>query len=259
MSVCESIDSLAMAYLDGELATEERHELEAHLCECAECRAHVDTERSEHDLLRKALAAPPAPDLLRAKLARALDAEDKAQRRRWTQYLLPGSAMCAAAAAIAVFVGMNPNVAPKVSPVARAAVRQEMRSLPLEVQGASTVPFVRRNFAQLELPQEEALIGARLLPQGVDGHDGMLMSYRMDSEHGPYVMSVLAVRDLREGEMQDGDEIHIGGGRTLHILEEAGRTTVSYVDPARRIGYYYMAPDLSPNELVGVVAGLIPR
>ena len=115
MSLCESIDSLAMAYLDGELATEERHELEAHLCECADCRVHVDTERSEHDLLRKALAAPPAPDLLRAKLVRALDAEDKAQRRRWTQYILPGSAMCAAAAAIAVFVGMNPNVAPEVS------------------------------------------------------------------------------------------------------------------------------------------------
>ena len=259
MSLCESIDTLAMAYLDDELAAEERHELEAHLCECAVCRGHVDIERHEHDLLRKALAAPPASELLRAKLARALDAEDKVQRRRWTQYVLPGSAMCAAAAAIAVFVSVNPNSPPEVGPVSRAAVRAEMRSLPLEVQGASTAPFVRRNFAQLELPQENALIGARLLPQAVDGHDGMLMSYQMDSEHGSYVMSVLAVRDLRDGEMQDGDEIHIGAGRTLHILEEAGRTTVSYVDPARHIGYYYMAPDLSPNELVGVVSGLIPR
>jgi len=34
MSLCESIDTLAMAYLDDELAAEERHELEAHLTEC---------------------------------------------------------------------------------------------------------------------------------------------------------------------------------------------------------------------------------
>ena len=195
MSLCESIDTLAMAYLDDELAAGERRELEAHLCECAVCRAHVDGERSEHDLVRKALAAPPAPDMLRAKLVRVLDAEDTVQRRRWTRYLLPGSAMCAAAAAIAVFVSVNPNSPPEVGPVSRAAVRAEMRSLPLEVQGASTAPCraPQLRAARAAAVQRIALIGARLLPQAVDGHDGMLMSYQMDSEHGSYVMSVLAV------------------------------------------------------------------
>jgi len=259
MSLCESIDTLAMAYLDGELAAEERHELEAHLTECGRCRSQLDGERADLALLRHALAAPPAPDLLRAKVSRALDAEDRIARRRWTQFLLPGSAMVAAAAAIAVFVAVKPpGGEPHVSPVAREAARVETRSLPLEVQGASTAPFVRRNFAQqLDLPNEDDLIGARLLPQGVDGHDGALLSYQMNSEGRSFVMSVLAVRDLGDGEMQDGDEVRIGGGRTLHVVETEGKAFVTYVDPARHMGYMYMAPELTVNELVGVVGGLV--
>src|SRR6185503_12894375 len=111
MSLCDSIDTLAMAYLDDELAAEERHELEAHLTECSECRAHVDGERADHALIKRALVIAPAPDLLRAKLIKALDKEDaessRAQRRRWTQYALPASAMIAAAAAIVMFVGVQ--------------------------------------------------------------------------------------------------------------------------------------------------------
>ena len=73
MSLCESIDTLAMAYLDDELASEERHELEAHLTECADCRAQLEGERADHALIKRALVIAPAPDLLRAKLIRALD------------------------------------------------------------------------------------------------------------------------------------------------------------------------------------------
>lgn len=258
MSLCDSIDTLAMAYLDDELAAEERHEIETHLTECAACRSHLDGERADQDLLRKALAAPAAPDLVKAKVARSLDGEDRAQRRRWASYLLPGSAMIAAAAAIAVFVAVKPQGSePQVGPVAREAVRVETRQLPLEVQGASTGPFVRRNFAQVDVPNEDDLIGARLVPQGVDGHDGLLLSYQMNSEGRSFVMSVLAVRDITDGEMQDGDEVRIGGGRTLHVVESEGKAFVTYVDPARHMGYYYMAPELTVNELVGVVGGLV--
>lgn len=262
MSLCESIDTLAMAYLDDELAAEEKHELEAHMTECASCRTHLDGERADHSMLRRALAAPAAPDLLRAKVVRALEAEDRKERRRWASYLLPGSAMVAAAAAIAVFVAVKPQGSePEVSsPVAREAVRVEARQLPLEVQGASTAPFVHRNFAQVDVPNQDDLIGARLVPQGVSGHDGLLLSYQMDSEGRSFVMSVLAVRDVSDGDMQDGDEVKIGSGRTLHIVESDGKAFVTYVDSARHMGYYYMAPDLTVNELVGVVGGLVgPR
>ena len=264
MSLCESIDTLAMAYLDDELAAEEKHEIETHLTECAACRSHLDGERADLDMLKKALAAPAAPDLLRAKVARVLDAEDRAERSRWASYLLPGSAMIAAAAAIAVFVTAKPQGTSQPivsSPVPSAAVRVETRQLPLEVQGASTAPWVRRNFAQLDLPAEDALVGARLMPQGVAGHDGAMLEYQMNSEGRPFLLRVVAVRDIREEDMQDGDEVKIGSGRTLHVVEgEQGQTFVTYVDPARHMGYMYSAPDLDTNELIGVVGGLVgPR
>jgi hypothetical protein len=254
MSLCESIDTLAMAYLDDELAAEERHELEAHLCECAECRTHVDTERSEHELVRKALTAPAAPDMLRARLVRALDAEDKVQRRRWTQYLLPGSAMCAAAAAIAVFVGVNPNSTPKVSPVAREAVRQQMRQLPLQ-RGTDTAGFLHANF---DLDPGDNVLGTTLYPHGVNGHDGALLVYRMNLEGRQFNANVVAIRDVSEDEFQDGEEVHIGD-RTLHVIQAAGETVVTYVDSRRHNGFIYRAPDISPNELVWLAgSGLLP-
>lgn len=256
MSLCESIDTLAMAYLDDELAAEERHELEAHLTECASCRTHLDGERADQDLLHKALAAPPAPDLLRAKVARALDGEDRAQRRRWASFLLPGSAMVAAAAAIAVFVAVKPQGEQHVGPIARDAVRQQSRQLPLEVEGPSTAPWLRQNFAAFEPPDPDKLIGARLLPQGVNGHDAALMSYRMTVDGSGFVMSVLAVRDLRDDEMQDGDEIRIGG-HTLHVLDDDGKTAITYVDSSHHIGYMFMAPALDVNELIWLVGGLV--
>jgi len=262
MSLCESIDTLAMAYLDDELAAEEKHEIETHLTECASCRSHLDGERADQDLLRNALAAPAAPDLLRAKVARALDAEDRAQRRRWASYLLPGSAMVAAAAAIAVFVAVKPqNGEPRVSnPVAREAMRVETRQLPLEVQGASTAPWVRRNFGPLDLPAEDDLVGARLWPQGVAGYDGAQLEYQMNSDGRPVTMRVIAVRGIHDDDMQDGDEVKIGSGRTLHVVQVQGQEFVTYVDPARHMGYMYFSPDLDTNELIGVVGGLVgPR
>jgi hypothetical protein len=245
-----------MAYLDDELAAEERHELEAHLTECTSCRSHLDGERADQDVLRKALAAPAAPALLRARISRALDGEDRDARRRWTQYLLPGSAMCAAAAAIAVFVAVRP---PKehVSPVAREAVRQQQRQLPLEVQGPNTSGWVRANFGPAL--EEDDLVGARLLPHGVQGHDGAKLVYQMSDNGHRFLMKVIAVRDIREEDMADGDEVRIGG-QVLHVIEDEGQTAVTYVDPVNHVGYMFAAPEIDANELIGVVGRLVgPR
>jgi len=259
MSLCESIDTLAMAYHDDELAAEERRELELHLTECAGCRAHVDGERAEHELIARALAAPPAPDVFRVRMSRVLDAEDAAEtraaRRRLSRWLLPGSAILAAAAAIAVFVAVKPAAERDLSQVAVDATRQVRRQLPLEVEGPGTGPWLKQNFASMEMPQIEEpssrLVGARLLPRGVNGHDGALLSYRIALTGNPFVVSVLVVRDLRDGEMTDGDEIEVNG-RTLHVLESDGHVAVTTVG-ANHMGYMFMAPDLSTNELVWLV------
>ncbi len=259
MSLCESIDTLSMAYLDDELAAEERRELELHLTECPSCRVHVDGERSDHELLARALAAPAAPDLLRSRVARALDAEDaavaRADRRRWTQWLLPGSAIMAAAAAIAVFVAVKPASPGEVGPVARQAAEVVTRPLPMEVQGPSTGPWLQQHFASMQMPSiaepSTELLGARLLPKGINGHDGALLSYQLDLDGRPFVLSVLVVRDIHDGEMSDGDEVEVNG-RTLHVLESQGRVAVTTTD-ANHMGYMFMAPALSTNELVWLV------
>src|SRR3569623_1459884 len=178
MSLCESIDTLAMAYLDDELAGEERHELEAHLTECAACRAQLDSERGEQDLLRRALVAPAAPDLLRAKIGRALDAEDRAARRRWTQYLLPGSAIMAAAAAIAMFVGVKPAGQHEVSPVARAAVTQQLRQLPMP-RDPQTTNILHANFDFDPQPNDNQIATA-LLPGSVYNHTNTQHNYHIN-------------------------------------------------------------------------------
>jgi anti-sigma factor RsiW len=262
MSLCESIDTLAMAYLDDELAAEERHELEAHLTECGSCRTHLDTQRADHALIQRALVVAPASDLVRAKIARSLDRADaehaKEQRRRWYQWVLPGSAMAAAAAAIVLFLGTQTQPERAAGTVAQQASKHVSRTLPLEVQGPSTGPWLNQHFAAVKPPNfkevdETQLLGARLLPGAINGHDAAALSYQIRRGTDPFILSVLVVRDLGEDEMRDGTPMRVNN-RTVYVLESApGQSVVSYVD-RNHMGYMFMAPELSVNELVWLVS-----
>src|SRR6185436_7256229 len=193
MSLCQSIDTLSMTFLDDELAPEERRELELHLLDCASCRDHLDRQRGELELVRKALVTPPASAMLKARIARALDAEDAAaarsERRRWSRWVLPGSAMMAAAAAILVFVGATPGSGTE-SPAIIQSAKQQIRPVsPLEVRGpANTTELLRNNRWPIEAPQftepSIELQGARLLPRGIANHDAVFLRYlvTLDSE-----------------------------------------------------------------------------
>jgi anti-sigma factor RsiW len=262
MSLCESIDTLSMAYLDDELATEERHELETHLTECTSCRTHLDGERFDQSLIKRALAVTPAPDLLRAKIGKALDREDaekaKETRRGWYQWMLPGSAMIAAAAAIVMFVGMQTQPERVAGTVAQQASKHVSRTLPLEVQGQSTGPWLNQHFAAVKPPnfkevEETQLLGARLLPGAINGHDAAALSYQIRRGTDPFILSVLVVRDLGEDEMREGSPMRVNN-RTVYVMESApGQAVVTYVD-RNNMGYMFMAPELNVNELVWLVS-----
>jgi len=260
MSLCESIDTLSMAYVDDELAAEERRELEAHLTECSGCRAHIDSERADHALIARSLAAPPAPDMLRARIARSLDAEDKVevreQRRRWSQYLLPGAAIMAAAAAIAVFVGVKP-VEKSEGKIAMPAMRIAARTMMPNVQSPMPMPpSAGLESAGLEGPprcssSNMVQLGAR--PVQVNDHDAAMYSYRVDTARGAFGLSVLKLKDVADDELDGRDEAQIGG-HLFHIVHDAqGRAAVTYVD-AQHFGYMFFAPDLSENDLLSLVA-----
>jgi anti-sigma factor RsiW len=70
MSSCASIDPLVTAYVDGEIAAEERALVDAHVQVCASCRSRIDAERAVSTLLRTRrpeLCGAVAPDGLRAR------------------------------------------------------------------------------------------------------------------------------------------------------------------------------------------------
>jgi anti-sigma factor RsiW len=264
MSLCQSIDTLAMAYLDDELVSEERRELELHLLSCAACKAHVESERSDIALVRKALAPPPAPPALKVSIQRLLDDEDRAavraHRQRWTRFVLPGSAALAAAAALAVFLAA-PQHAPRASGgVAREAMRVQSRKMPLEVQGPSTGQWLRQNFAaDVEPPQFTEpgieLYGARLT--AVAGHDAALLKYLVTMGARQFTLTAVVMDDMRGDELAGGTPIKLGGNRMLHVHSADGTPVVTYVDESdpvgARIGYAFAADGLTPNELFQLV------
>lgn len=259
MSLCESIDTLSMAFLDDELASQERRELELHVLDCAVCRRHVEAERAEIAMVRKALVAPPASALLKARVSRALDAEDAANvrrdRRRWSQWALPGSAILAAAAAILVFLGGGAP-RPAGSVALTDVAKQQTHALPLEVQGASTGPWLRRNFAPVEPPQFTGpgieLVGARLLPNGIASRDAALLQYLVTMGTERVTLTAVVLKDLHD-DFLSGGQAYRAGDLELHLHNANGMPAVTYVDPSDNVGYVFASERLTADELIRLV------
>jgi anti-sigma factor RsiW len=254
-----------MAYLDDELASEERRELELHLVDCGECKHHLETERAELVMLRGALAPPPAPDLVKARVARALDEEDQRvagterqrARSRLGKWLLPGASLAAAAAALLVFlgVGFHSGAKDRTQTVANEVVRQETRArpLPLEVQGASTGTWLKQNFAAVEPPQFTEpgieLIGARAT--AVAGHDAAVLRYLVNVGVNRVSLTTVLIADMRGDELSNGQELKLGK-LILHAHDAGGQPAISYVDE-NHVGYVFTSERMSTQELLELV------
>jgi hypothetical protein len=260
MSLCNSIDTLAMAFLDDELAGEERRELELHLLDCASCRQHVEGERADISLVRKALVAPPASALLKARIARSLDAEDadaaRRERRRLSRWVLPGSAIAAAAAAILVFVGVGVPGPGSGSAMIGDVARQQTHQAPLETLGVSTTGRLLRTLAPVELPQFTEpgieLIGGRLLPNGIANHDAMLLQYLVTLDSERFHLTAFVLKDVRGDDLSGGQGYQVGD-LVLRIHDANGIPAVTYVDPRNHVGYVFASAHMTAEELVRLV------
>ena len=259
MTLCQSIETLSMAFLDDELVSEERRELELHLLDCAGCRERVEAERAELSMIRKALVPPPASALLKARVSRALDAEDAAEirneRRRWSRWLLPGSAIAAAAAALLVFGGVGAPRARSQGPADVANVVKS-RGLPLEVQGASTRAWLHDHFAAVEPPQFTdpgiLLLGGRLLPNGIAKHDAALLQYLVSFGTERLTLTAVVLKDLRGDELSDGQAWQIGD-LVLRVHNANGMPAVTYIDPNDHVGYVFASERMTADELLRLV------
>ena len=161
LKLCDDIDTLSMMLCDGELADQELRDVELHLIDCPTCRAHVDRDRGFLGDLRGKLAAPPAPDLLRQRLGRALDDVDRQARRPvWKGLGLPAAAVVAAAAALAVFAIGSRSPAPAPAHASRRAVAP---ALPFErVEAPAGVPR-GASIGELISALNVELVGSELL------------------------------------------------------------------------------------------------
>ncbi|HMG55237.1 MAG TPA: zf-HC2 domain-containing protein [Kofleriaceae bacterium] len=260
MTLCQSIETLSMAFLDDELVAEERRELELHLLDCAGCRQHVDAERADLSLIRKALVPPPASAMLKARISRALDAEDAAAirngRRRWSSWLLPGSAIAAAAAALLVVFGAPRATKSRESSDVATVVKRQSQGLPLEVQGASTGAWLRENFAPVEPPQFAGpgilLLGGRLLPNGIANHDAALLQYLVTFGSERLSLTAVVLKDLRSDAFSDGQAYQVGD-LVLRVHNAGGMPAVTYINPSNHVGYVFASERMTAGELLQLV------
>jgi len=131
--ICQELERLLYPYLDGEFQPEERHDVEAHLAGCTECRARVEAERKVQQALRRAarqsVTRMRAPESLRAGIQVGLRQE---QRRARVGLWLRAGAM----ALVVVTVGGGLayyEARQRQQLVKREAVQRHTRDLPFEI------------------------------------------------------------------------------------------------------------------------------
>jgi anti-sigma factor RsiW len=86
MYSCEDVVKLLSDYIDGECSPEDKALIEAHLADCPDCVAFVNTFRKSISLAKN-LMYVDIPEDLRVRLHRALD--EKARPRRRTRRTPP--------------------------------------------------------------------------------------------------------------------------------------------------------------------------
>lgn len=260
MTTCADIQALIPPFLDGELAGDDRGEVEHHLGACAECRAELRAAEAVQRALRERLSAPPVPDTLKARLAAALDEEDaragaETRRARWA-WALPGAASLAAAAALVLFAVRAPILAGDAdhAPVAQEAVRQRFRASPLVVQG--TRNELSRSVAEyLRVPVEPPSFqraGVNLLgwqPSSLRGRQAALFVYEVTGKSGTHQVNV-HVLDARNLDFSGKESVRVGD-RELWVDAPFGFSAVAY--KARSgIGYVFTS-EMQRGELIDLV------
>jgi anti-sigma factor RsiW len=264
-SLCDTIDTLAMVFLDDELDAAERRELELHLHDCAACRDHIAAERRSRVTLRARLAPPPAPALLRARIERSLDAADKtaagARRTAASRWILPGAGVAAAAAALVVFVAMPPasEPPPTKGALAAEAVREQAQPRPLEVHGPDTRLWLTQNVGPgAEVPRFDdgggiREVGARRVV--IAGHRGAQVFYQLPFGPTSFELQAYVFADVEPESLSGSMRVAVESGHmwVTELTGPRGRTAVvTYVDDYRN-GYMFMSNALSPQALLDVV------
>lgn len=251
MKLCDSMASLAMMYADDELAVADRHEVSSHAELCVACAAVLRDALATKRELTELLARPAIPSGLWTEVQTVLDSEDRKQRSvLWKTWILPAPAIAAAACALVLF-GLGLRPAAEHETVAHEAVRLARTQGALEVQGASTVPWIEANFQPVAMTPaaKSSLFGAKLAH--LLGRPAAALHFK--TSDGNVVMYV--VKGISESELQ-GELAEARGKRRLFVQSAWGQATVATVVAGN--GYVITSPDVSLGVLIGTAERLLP-
>jgi len=170
MACNEALNTQAL--FDAVLEGEEAREAERHIEGCAECRRQIDALESIRAGMRTPATYQTADDALRARISAALDLETTKvvpmrRSRGFWMGALNGSLVTAAAAAVAFFLMMTPEVDELVGGVASAHIRSlvgnhlvDVATADPSVAGAWMKAHGGLSFAA-KVPADYQLVGAR--------------------------------------------------------------------------------------------------
>ncbi len=110
---CQTVQHQLSEYMDGELRSGEKRQIQQHLAGCADCRNTLEEMRKAWNLLDVLPGPKPAPYLRTRILARLGDSKAPARRRWFEHLLLPISATAVALVGIWLgsLVGKNGDAA----------------------------------------------------------------------------------------------------------------------------------------------------
>ncbi len=105
---CRETKRYLETFLDGELDAEANLKVLEHLNRCGECTRTFDAEKALRAALRDRACGPKAPSDLCARVAAAMDAVDRAARRRWLAPVLSAAAAVVVTATVTTLVLARP-------------------------------------------------------------------------------------------------------------------------------------------------------
>lgn len=262
---CAEVQRFCDAFVDGEFGDVERAELETHLTACVPCEELVREQLAWKRAVKDAAPREQAPDVLRARMRVALDAEPSPgvlaaldalplaqseavpERRSLFTRSLPYAAAASVALMLVVSRGRHAGVTEDV-------IAKHSRNLPMEVQGRSDE--VRRWYAdKVDFPvrpptfgnvRQVALRGGRLA--NVRERQAAYLLYDMNGNK-------VSVFIFDPGELPLEARRHtVVGNREVYLDGERGYNVALYRDNG--VGYA-IASELDQDQMLKLVSAAV--
>jgi anti-sigma factor RsiW len=193
---CQTMGRLLHPYLDGELSAREALDIQAHLERCPDCGALYRNEKLFLDLLKGSLSVPVAPDNLRQRVRKVMEAagQEKRSRKRVRLMAVPSLALTVVALLVIGILSLEKKPLQDLVDVAVNTHQGYLNdNLPLDIKSNDPIQVVRwfekRTNFPISLGQEPVknlrLLGGRLVE--FHGENAVFLAYAM----GQYRLSLL--------------------------------------------------------------------